>query len=723
MAQQTGKKVKKLFSKEDVTKATKVDMFEFLRSHGKGEFKGGGRYPKYVINGHDSIVIDRRKNYFYHNGAHHGDNIIKFLQEYEGYTFPQAVGYLLGEDFEQHQEYDEELDEPGEFEYPYRHDKSMDQVKDYLINERGLDHEIIDYLIDNNYLRQDAKYKNAIFVWRELGLSDGEVVGAMAQGTVIDHERFGKRGTAKFIAKNSKKNYGFNVTLGKPETYYFFESAIDLLSYWSTHKSLDNCRLMSLEGLKKNSIVTYIQETYLHFDSLPKNGIYYGLDNDAAGHRLFDHVDQFINIAAEKGGKAAPNVREIPFNNHIEQEYFQMYEEIAELYPEVAWEMLATVHKVETNMSGDNKISNEFEMSSSLAVVPGPHIKVEPIDVRAALTEVAKSISELGLTADSLDQLYPSEKRTEYQKIFVQDKLKTTYEMYSSGDYEVVKEVGKDWNNYLKEERSKGLLTEKTPLAVNNREADYVYGDMNETFTYYLQDSESRLKIKTQLVDAFGIHPSIVSTLVQKGMIRQDVNDRIVYLWNDSGIVVGGQIRGTFLDKKAFGRAGYEQKIMDLSKEGYGFNVTLGKPNKICFFQNPEDLLSYWSLNVDQIKDTVLFALSDNKPEHVVDAINNKLEAGHTITNVEMCIGNNQAGMDLLDNMAQLADFNLKNRTIVTDKGAEIGLLSVRPKIGVDWLAELHAKKERQARLDQYQQAQSQVMQRSQEQQMNYSRG
>ena len=79
--------------------------------------------------------------------------------------------------------------------------------------------------------------------------------------------------------------------------------------------------------------------------------------------------------------------------------------------------------------------------------------------------------------------------------------------------------------------------------------------------------------------------------------------------------------------------------------------------------------------------------------------------------------------MDLLDNMAQLADFNLNNRTIVTDKGAEIGLLSVRPKIGVDWLAELHAKKERQARLEQYQQAQSQIMQRSQEQQMNYSRG
>lgn len=712
----------KLFSKEDVAKATSVDMYEFLRAHGKGEFKGGGRYPKYSINGHDSIVIDRKKNYFYHNGAHHGDNLITFLKEYEGYSFPQAVAFLIGEEFDQHQEYVEQDQNDGEFEYSYSNDSSSQQIKKYLVGERGIDREVVDYLIDNGYLRQEKKYKNAVFVWREFGLSQGEIVGATAQGTVIDHDRFGKRGTAKFIAKNSKKNYGFNVTLGQPKSYYFFESDIDLLSYWSANKSLFDCRLISLEGLKKQSIVTFIQETYLHFDQLPENGIYYGLDNDAAGHRLFDHANEFINIAKEKGGEAAPNHSIIPFNNQLSEDHYSMYHEISEDYLNVTWDMLATVHKVETNLSNDNKLANDFDLHRFLAVEPGPNVKIEEIDVRSALVEVADRMEQEEITKDKLELLYPSEERTYYTDYFVKEKLSTTLAMYSEGNYEVVKEVGKDWNDFVKLERSRGTYTENTPLEAASRGADYVYGDMNERFTYYLEDSESKMKIKTQLIDTFGIHPSIVTTLVQKGLIRQDVNDRVVYLWNDAGTVVGGQIRGTFFDKKSFGKVGYEQKIMDLSAEGYGFNVTLGKPETICFFQNPEDLLSYWSLNIDQLKDTVLFSLSDNEAGHVVDAINNKLELGHSINNVVMCIGNNQIGLKLLDDISQLSDFDLQSRSIQTAGKAKIAVSSFRPKIGVDWLAELHAKKERQARLAHYQQSQQVNRQQTNEQVNNYSR-
>lgn len=713
----------KLFSKEDLSKARSVDMYEFLRAHGKGELKGSGRYPKYHINGHESIVIDRRKNYFYHNGAHHGDDLLTFLKEYEGYSFPQAIAFLNGEEFDSHENYLEQYEDDGQFEYSYAPDSSNQQIKKYLIGERGIDREIVDYLIDNGYLIQEKKFKNAVFHWREFGLPRGDIVGAMAQGTVIDHERFGKRGTAKFIAKNSKKNYGFNVTLGQPESYYFFESSIDLLSYWSAHKDLYNCRLISLEGLKKQTIATFIQETYLQFDQLPKNGIFYGVDNDAAGHRLFDHANHYINIAKEKGGEAAPNTALIPFNNQIPKEYYSMYKEISEDYLNVTWDMLATVHKIETNLSNDNKIANDYELHSSLAVLPGPKVDIHEIDVRAALIEIAERIEREEITKETFHTLYPTEEKNLYTEYFVKDKLSETFAMYSEGQYEVVDSVGKDWNDSIKQQRSKGLHTEREPLEAANREADHVYGNMNEEFTYYLEDAMSKMKIKHQLVDTFGIHPSIVTTLVKKGLIRQDVNDRIVYLWNNAGTVVGGQIRGTFFDKKAFGRVGYEQKVMDLSREGYGFNVTLGKPDTICFFQNPEDLLSYWSLNVDQLKDTILFSLSDTKAEHVVEAINSKLELGHSINSVVMCIGNNQAGMTLLDDISQLQDFDLQTRSIQTAGKATIALSSFRPKIGVDWLAELHAKKERQARLQQYKRIQQKQTTQTQEQAYNYTRG
>ena len=65
------------FTKAEIKKAAQTDIIDFINSHGKGTLSGGGRYPKYYINGHGSLVIDRKHNYFYHNGQHKGDNVIR----------------------------------------------------------------------------------------------------------------------------------------------------------------------------------------------------------------------------------------------------------------------------------------------------------------------------------------------------------------------------------------------------------------------------------------------------------------------------------------------------------------------------------------------------------------------------------------------------------------------------------------------------------------------
>lgn len=704
----------KVFSKEEIKKAESVDMYEFLIAHGQGELKGGGRYPKYYIKGHNSLVIDRKKNYFYHNSTRRGNNIIKLLTDYEGYPFRNAVSFLLGEEFEQHTEY---IEEPfnGVFDNPYEQSSSDQVVRDYLINERKIDREIVDYLIDNGYLYQDTQFKSAIFAWKEFGLPAGNVLGATSQGTRIDFNKHEKRGTGKYIATGVKPHYGFSVTIGQPKAYYFFEAHVDLLSYWSMHKDLTDCRLFCLEGLKENTISEFIQETIQQFDVYPEDGIFYCLDNDAAGHKLFDKAHYYFNIKKDLTGKATENHNRLPYDKQIPSGFHEMYKEAAEKYG-TTWELLATVHKVETNFSSKNSIANMFNLHGRFAVPEKE--KKEDVNVPEVIETLAAEIQEKNISIDNIMTLYPD--YTNYE-LFAKNRLTTTYQQYMDGEFELTDEVLKDCNDQLKVERLKGLVTESVPLAAKNGEPDYVLNSKKEEFTYYLQDAESKNKIKDQIVGHFGIHPSIVTVLVQKGMIRQDINDRIVYLWNDSGNVIGGQIRGTFFDKKAFGRAGYEQKIMDLSKEGYGFNVTLGKPSKMCFFQTPEDLLSYWSLNIDKLTDTVLFSLSDNEAEHVVDAINHKLSKGMKITEVEMCVGNNQAGMTLLDDMAQLEDFDQTNRTLLTEQGESIALSSARPKIGVDWLAELHAKQERQRRLSQAQ-GYPQHQTRNHEQQMQYSR-
>jgi len=134
---------------------------------------------------------------------------------------------------------------------------------------------------------------------------------------------------------------------------------------------------------------------------------------------------------------------------------------------------------------------------------------------------------------------------------------------------------------------------------------------------------------------------------------------------------------------------------MDFSAEGYGFNVSLGTPQSIHFFQSPEDLLAYWTLNIDQVKDTILFALSDGQAEHVVDNINNKLQAGHKIQQVTFCVGNNKQALELLDKVAQLKTFNQQTLSLQTELGSDIAFQSERPKIGINWINELIAKKDR----------------------------
>lgn len=706
MAQSAQKTRKRVYTKEEIQRANQVDMVDFIQSHGQGTLEGHGRYFKYHVNGHDSLVIDKKLNYFYHNGQQRGDNLVALLREYEGYSFPDAVGFLLGEDLEPHKEF---VEEPiGPYQQVYEQDTTYDQAQNYLRKVRGIDKDIVDFLFTNGYVIQDKKYKSAVFQWREFGLPQGEIVGATSQGTTVDYNQYGKRGTAKYIAKNSKRHYGFSITLGKPKQYLFFESTIDLLSYWSLHKELDNSRLMSLEGLKHQSILNFIQETNGYFDQLPTEGIVYGVDNDAAGHRLFDFVEERINIiGSRESDKPAENINQIPFDHEIPNQMIQLYQEAAEDFPNVNWVTLATVHKIETNYSNTNKIANNFNLHRYFAQDATSKLPNEEIDVALAVQSAAEELHAVLLDApdpndpvEQLVSLYVDQDESESKRQLIKEKIQYYYDDYYAGNYQRVEEISKDWNELLLQQRSEGMVTEREPLAFDPKR-DGLDDYLTETFDYYLQDSPTQEAVRGMLVGKYGINVNVVNALIKKGLIRQDVNDRIVFLWNNEGEVIGGQIRGTFYNKAAFKKtAGYEKKVMDKSEEGYGFNVTLGRPDKMHLFQTPEDLLAFWTMHIDDLKDTVLFSLSNNNPDDVIKDINLKMKAGYKIKQVEFCMGNNQESLDLMDKVAQLESFDRQTGQLTTIQGDKIQFRSLRPRIGIDWLSELDEKRARMAALD-----------------------
>lgn len=677
------------FTKAEIKQAAQTDIIDFISTYGTGNLSGGGRYPKYHINGHDSLVIDRKNNYFYHNGQSKGDNVIRLLTDYEGYSFPQAVGLLLGEDLEQHSPYIES-EEEREFTYSYIKDQSTTQAADYLIKERGIDQEIVSYLMENGYLIQDKQYKNAVLNWKRYGLPEEEIIGA----TSIVTNKTGTDSPNKYIAKNSEKHYGFSITLGQPKKIYFFEAGIDLLSYWSLNKNMVDCRLVCLEGRKDKTVMKMIQEIYQKYEFLPSEGIYYGVDNDPAGHFFYSKCDKNINFRTEVGGKELiANQALIPYNNQIQKDIFEQTTQAATAHG-VDPNLLLTIQKIENNLTTTNKLSNAWNVYGFFASPPKANAKAKEIDLTKALDNVCEVINEKQVTLDSIMMLYQQNNLTPLEEKLFKDRAKELYTMYEKNEVEIVYGVSKDWNDYLKEQRSEGLVTEQQPLPSFVRSADWIRSSVPDQFTYYLQDAKSTNVVKSTLINKYQADPMIVDALIDKRLIREDDNQRIVYLWKDQEGVSGGQVTGTIEDK-SYGRKKIEKKILDASRPGYGFNVTLGNPEEIYFFQSPEDLLSYWTLHKHTIDHAVLFALSDDSPQSMINLLNEKLEQGISFQRVNICINKDQSGLALIDEITKLEAFDRKERTLITDKGKQIPIQSVRPILGVNWQDEVKLKKER----------------------------
>lgn len=90
---------------------------------------------------------------------------------------------------------------------------------------------------------------------------DQNIVGASLQGLVSYPERHEGKGYLKQIMYQSEGIAGLNVSLGSPERLVVAEAPIDLMSYYELHKdSLENVRLVAMEGLKEGVLSRYAME-------------------------------------------------------------------------------------------------------------------------------------------------------------------------------------------------------------------------------------------------------------------------------------------------------------------------------------------------------------------------------------------------------------------------------------------------------------------------------
>lgn len=263
---------------EQKEKANLVNLPKFLMSHGF-DLKKVGR--EYVWKDHDSLHIKdngpgERGQWFRFRENKGGDNI-GFLREYMDMSFIDAVEALTGEHIDRtytpSRTYESKPVQQTARELSLAEADNSRRVFAYLCKTRGLDYDMLSALVKKGTISQEEKTGNVLFKY--FG-TDGKVIGAEKVGTSTEHK-------FKGIATSSAGG-----VRGTGEKAFFFESAIDMLSYLQMHdQELDNCRLVSMMGVKPNIVL----DTMLRHNISPEN-VFLCSDNDTAGNDFAQRLQE-----------------------------------------------------------------------------------------------------------------------------------------------------------------------------------------------------------------------------------------------------------------------------------------------------------------------------------------------------------------------------------------------------------------------------------------------
>ncbi|EGQ3557530.1 DUF3991 domain-containing protein [Staphylococcus pseudintermedius] len=275
-------------SKKEVENAINKSIFDVASDFGYS-FKSSGKY--YIGIEHDSLVLNKAKNsYNWYSKGEYG-NTINFVQKELGVDFINAVKYLNDKEFTTAKDYVEESSIKYDASlYEYEPKEQMNEVRNYLVNKRKIDSDLVEHLIENDYIKQD-KNKNVVFQWKN---NEGEIVGSDKRGTGYK--------LYKGIDFASDPKYPFNFsTIDKPNDLYIFEAPIDALSYRTLHPNSDGV-YMSMSGLKDKALLHQYSNFTQKYGQEP-NKIYLCVDNDDAGKNFVSKFTEHELISKESGEK------------------------------------------------------------------------------------------------------------------------------------------------------------------------------------------------------------------------------------------------------------------------------------------------------------------------------------------------------------------------------------------------------------------------------------
>lgn len=285
--------------------------------------------------GHTTFWLDRKKNRFqWYSQGLWGDpttlvSVIQFgarsVEDYKT-NYTKSIAYLTNTEVPQFDQ--SKIPKAAPFKYYLKDAASMQLASDYLIKERKLSPETVQFFEEKGVLTQsvwknrlddDSTFTEPVVVFKHFD-GNNKMIGGSVQGIEYhpDIHTDHKSGHLKRVIRNSGAYSGLAVDIGQPRRIVVCEAPIDLLSYYELHKeTLKDVKLISSDGYKPHVLSRYVAEMYGNpelstsekekflekFDKLsktmsgyPENLITFAYDNDEAGKGFIEQFKtQYLN--------------------------------------------------------------------------------------------------------------------------------------------------------------------------------------------------------------------------------------------------------------------------------------------------------------------------------------------------------------------------------------------------------------------------------------------
>ncbi|CAI3428458.1 toprim domain-containing protein [Enterococcus cecorum] len=249
--------------KQRLKVAKNRNILDVAQALGMNLEKRGGTY---VWSEHDSLVIFPKKNNFKWFSQDVQGDPITLVEQVKNVEFKEALNFLNDPSLTSF-DATKVKSENKPFRYFLKEHSNPRLAKDFLVNVRGLHPKTVDFFMDKGVIVQSSRYHKAdqnsepVVIFKSFNPQTKDLIGATLQGINENWEKYPKKGRLKEILANSSGDFGVHVDIGTPKKLIFFESAIDMMSYYELKRpKINDARLVAMNGLNQRVISNHLKD-------------------------------------------------------------------------------------------------------------------------------------------------------------------------------------------------------------------------------------------------------------------------------------------------------------------------------------------------------------------------------------------------------------------------------------------------------------------------------